>query len=249
MRIRSEELKSAKLTKEQKISRALRWSAYGCFGVAAGLVAVSFILTLPPVEKSLQSLDQWFYELEMFIARYEGVPAFLLVILLFLIKSYVPVIPFSVLFIGCGMVFDEVTSLVINALGFSLLCAVRFLVGKKKGGGSVHKIANRSKTVYRFMDFGGKGNKWMLALMRFVPFFPVNTVSRAYGGTEMKFPGFIGYSLLGFTPRLLLWSVIGFNIFDPFSPGFVVPFAFLMIISGASLLLVETLMNITRKDV
>ncbi len=241
-------MKSAKLTKEQKISRALRWSAYGCFGVAAGLVIISFILTLPPVEKSLQSINQWFYELEMFIARYEGIPAFLLIILLFLIKSYVPVIPFSVLFVGCGMVFDEVTSLFINALGFSLLCTVRFLVGKKKGGGNVHKIANRSKTVYRFMDFGGKGNKWMLAVMRFMPFFPVNTVSRAYGATEMDLQRFIGYSLLGFMPRLLLWSVIGFNIFAPFSPGFVVPFAVLMIISGASLLLVNTLMENNRKD-
>ncbi len=241
-------MKSRKLTKEQKISRALRWSAYGCFGVAAGLVIISFVLTLPPVERSLQSLDQWFRELELFIARYEGIPAFLLIILLFLIKSYIPIIPFSVLFIGCGMVFDEITSLFINALGFSLLCAVKFLIGKRKGGGSAHKLANLSKTVYRFMDFGGKGNKWMLALMRFVPFFPVNTVSRAYGGTEMKLQRFIGFSLLGFMPRLLLWSVIGFNIFDPFSPGFVVPFAFLMVISGASLLLVNTLIDINRKD-
>ncbi len=241
-------MKSAKLTKEQKTRRIIRWCAFGCFGAAAALVIVSFILTLPPVEKSLQNLNQWFYELELFIARYEGIPAFLLILLLFLIKSYVPIIPFSVLFIGCGMVFDEITSLLINAVGFSLLCAVRFFIGKKKGGGSVHKIANRSKTVYKFMDFGGKGNKWMLALMRFVPFFPVNTVSRVYGGTEMKFLRFIGFSLLGFMPRLLLWSVIGFNIFNPFSPGFVVPFAFLMVISGASLLLVNTLIDINRKD-
>ncbi len=240
-------MKFSKLTKEQKIGRVLRWCAYGCFSAAVALVIVSFVLTLPPVEKSLQSINNWFYELELFIARYEGIPAFLLIILLFLIKSYVPVIPFSVLFIGCGMVFDEVTSLLINALGFSLLCAVRFLIGKRKGGGSVQKLANRSKTVYKFMDFGGKGNKWMLALMRFIPFFPVNTVSRVYGGTEMSFQRFIVFSLLGFTPRLILWSVIGFNIFDPFSPGFVVPFAVLMIISGASLLLVETLMDITRK--
>ncbi len=241
-------MKFSKLTKEQKIARVLKWCACGCFVAAVALVITSFVLTLPPVERSLQSLNQWFYELEMFIARYEGIPAFLLIILLFLIKSYIPVIPFSVLFIGCGMVFDEVTSLLINALGFALLCSVRFLVGKRKGGGSVHKLANRSKAIYKFMDLGGKGNKWMLAFMRFIPFFPVNTVSRVYGGTEMKFPRFIGFSLLGFMPRLLLWTVIGFNIFDPFSPGFVVPFAVLMIISGASLLLVNTLMDNNRKD-
>lgn len=234
-------MKSVKLTKEQRLSRNLRRGAYACFGVAVGLVIVMYVLGLPAVQKSLAHINSWFTALENFIAGYESVWAFLLILLLFLVKSIIPIIPFSVLFISSGMVFSEPVSIFINLFGFTILCTVKFYIGKVRGGGGAHKLANRSKTIYKFMDFGGKGNKWMLALMRFIPFFPVNTVSRAYGGTSMKYYKFLSYSIIGFMPRIILWSVIGFNIFDPFTPGFVIPVSILLIISGASLLLLDAL--------
>lgn len=234
-------MKSVKLTKEQRLSRNLRRGAYACFGVAVGLFIVMYVLGLPAVQKSLAHINSWFTALENFIAGYESVWAFLLILLLFLVKSIIPIIPFSVLFISSGMVFSEPVSIFINLFGFTLLCTVKFYIGKVRGGGGAHKLANRSKTIYKFMDFGGKGNKWMLALMRFIPFFPVNTVSRAYGGTSMKYYKFLSYSIIGFMPRIILWSVIGFNIFDPFTPGFVIPVSILLIISGASLLLLDAL--------
>ena len=240
-------MKSAKLTKEQKQRRAMRWSAYAFFGVALALMIITYGLTIPQVQKSLAHIDAWFVSLENFIATYESFTAFFLIIFLFLFKSFVPIIPFSVLFIASGMVFSETTAFAINVLGVAVLFISKFLWGKKKGGGGAHKLANYSKTVYRFMDFGGKGNKWMLALMRFVPFFPTNTVSRAYGGTEMKIEPYLCYSMLGFLPRLVLWSVISFNIFDPFTVQFMAPIIILLIISGISLLLLNVLLE--RKDV
>ena len=240
-------MKPAKLTKEQKHRRVMRWSAYACFGVALALIIITYGLTIPQVQKSLAHIDAWFVKLEMFVAQYESFAAFFMIILLFLFKSFVPIIPFSVLFVTSGMVFEEITAFIINLLGVIVLCTSKFLWGKQKGGGGAHKLANRSQTVYKFMDFGGKGNKWMLALMRFVPFFPVNTVSRAYGGTEMKLSRYLLYSMLGFMPRLILWSIIGFNIFDPFTVQFMAPIIILLIISGISLLLLNVLLE--RKDV
>lgn len=240
-------MKSVKLTKEQKHRRFIRWSSYACFGVALVLIIITYGLMIPQVQKSLAHIDAWFVSLEMFIAQYESFVAFFLLIFLFAFKSFVPIIPFSVLFIASGMVFSEVTAFAINILGFAVLCTLKFLWGKKKGGGGVHKLANRSKTVYKFMDFGGDGNKWMLALMRFVPFFPTNTVSRAYGATEMGLTEYLAYSMLGFFPRLVLWSVIGINIFDPFTVKFMAPIIIMLIISGISLLLVNVLLE--RKDV
>lgn len=240
-------MKTVKLTKEQKRRRALRWSAYGCFIGAAALIVITYGLTIPQVQKSLAHIDAWFYNLELFIARYESYPAFFLLIFMFALKSFVPIIPFSVLFIANGMVFSEATAFAINILGVCVLYTIKFLWGKKKGGGRALRLANRSRTVYKFMDFGGKGNKWMLALMRFVPFFPTNTVSRAYGGTEMKLESYLFYSMIGFLPRLVLWSFISFNIFDPFTVEFMAPIIILLIISGISLLLVNALLE--RKDV
>lgn len=240
-------MRYAKLTKEQKLRRTVRWSAHGCFIAGVSLAVIMYILTIPQVQKSLESIELWFVTLELFIAQYESFVAFLLLMFLFLFKSFVPVIPFSVLFIASGMVFDETVAFIINTLGFILLCTVKFYWGKERGGGKAHKLANRSQRIYKFMDFGGKGNKWMLAFMRFVPLFPVNTVSRVYGATDMKIGRYLVFSLIGFLPRLVLWSVIGFNIFDPFTVQFMTPIIILLVISGISLLILNDILE--RKEV
>jgi membrane protein DedA with SNARE-associated domain len=63
----------------------------------------------------------------------------------------------------------------------------------------------------------------------------------------MKLDTYLFYSMLGFLPRLVLWSFISFSIFDPFSVEFMAPIIILLIISGISLLLVNALLE--RKDV
>ncbi len=223
----------------------MRWGAYACFGVAVALVVITYALMIPHVQKALQNVDEWFHSMELFIARYESFSAFFLLMFFFFVKAFVPIIPFSVLFISSGMVFEPYVAFFINVLGVIVLCLAKFYVGKKKGGGGAHKLVNRSKTVYKFMDFGGKGNGWMLSLMRFVPFIPFNPVSRAYGGTDMKTGVYLFYSLLGFLPRLILWSWVGFNIFNPFTVSFMAPIIILLVISGISLLLLNLIL---RKD-
>ena len=133
------------------------------------------------------------------------------------------------------MVFSAPIAVCVNALGFALLVAIKFLWGKKYGGGNAHKLLIKSEPLSKFMNFKGDGNKWMLVVLRFIPFVPVSTVSRAYGATEMKITPFVGLSLVGFLPRLALWSFVGTSIFNPFSVTFMAPFIILLIISGISL--------------
>ena len=240
---RSDYLKNVELTKAQRRSRNLKRSSIACFSVALALVFITYIFTLPEVQKSLQDLNAWFERIEYFIAQYDKLAAFGLITALFLFKSVLPVIPFSVLFISSGMVFSAPVAVAVNALGFALLVAIKFLWGKKYGGGKAHKILNKSEPLTKFMDFKGKGNKWMLVVLRFIPFVPVSTVSRAYGATEMKFFQFIVLSVLGFLPRLVLWSFIGTNIFNPFTVTFMAPFIILLIISGISLQILRVILD------
>lgn len=228
-------MKNVNINKKVKRDKYLKRSSIACFCGAVVLIVLTFIFTLPEFQKSLQDLNAWFERVEFFIAQYNKLAAFCMIITLFIFKSVVPIIPFSVLFISSGMVFSAPVAVGINALGFALLVVIKFLWGKKYGGGNAHKIMSKSKSVTDFMDFKGDGNKWMLVVLRFIPFVPVSTVSRAYGATEMKIAPFVGLSLVGFLPRLALWSFVGTSIFNPFSVTFMAPFIILLIISGISL--------------
>lgn len=240
---RSELLKAVKVNKVAKRKATIKRSSTVCFCVAVALVIITYVMTLPEVKRSLQDMYAWFERIENYIAGYDKLAAFGLIMALFAVKSVVAFIPFSVLFISSGMVFSAPVAMGVSILGFALLISVKFLWGKKFGGGNAHKLAVKSKSITRFMDLKGKGNKWMLVVLRFVPFVPVSTVSRAYGATEMKYLPFVGLSVLGFLPRVVLWSFVGSNIFDPFTPTFMAPIIVLLIISGISLLIWDAVLD------
>ena len=240
---RSELLKAVKVNKVAKRKATIKRSSTVCFCVAVALVIITYVMTLPEVKRSLQDMYAWFEKIENYIAGYDKLAAFGLIMALFAVKSVVAFIPCSVLFISSGMVFSAPVAMGVSVLGFALLISVKFLWGKKFGGGNAHKLAVKSKSITRFMDLKGKGNKWMLVVLRFVPFVPVGTVSRAYGATEMKYLPFVGLSVLGFLPRVVLWSFVGSNIFDPFTPTFMAPIIVLLIISGISLLIWDAVLD------
>lgn len=239
----------SKLNKKQKRSRIFRTLSLLCFLLAFVLAVALVVLSLPQVQRRLAELDEFFYGIEQFIASFDKFAAVAVILALFVVKTFIPIIPFSVLFIGSGLVFSSPIAIAVNALGFAVLVSIKFWWGRCFGGGGAHKLLLRSQSLANFMDFHGKGNKWMLVILRFVPFMPVGSVSRAYGATDMKFVPFVLLSVLGFLPRLVSWSAVGTNIRSSFSPTFVVPLIVLSLTSGVSILMLDTLIKLIRKDV
>ncbi len=237
-----------KLSKDEKRSRMLRHLSVGCFILAVALIIVMFLVSIPQVQRQLAEINSWFTDIELFIARFDKLAAVAVILFFFFVKTIVGFIPFSVLFIGTGLVFSPPIAVAVNVIGYSMLIGIKFLWGRKFGGGGLHKLLLKSESLTDFMDFHGKGNKWMLVVLRFVPVAPVGTVSRAYGATDMKIIPFVVLSVVGFMPRLISWSIIGCNVFDPFTPSFLIPIVILLIISGISILLLDTLFKLIRKD-
>lgn len=229
-------------------SALLHWISAGCFIIATALSAATYIMSLPEIRARLFKLLSYFDKLELFIAGLNRWGALGVIMLLFALKAFVPTVPLSVIFIATGMVFPVPVAALINICGFAVLCSIKFFWGKKHGGGNAHKFLSRSATIKSFMKLGGNGNKWMLVLLRFIPFIPINTVSRLYGGTEINPLEFILYSVLGFLPRLISWSVVGCNVTNPFTAAFTAPIIVLLMISGISLLILNTLLNTIKKQ-
>lgn len=243
---RSEFLPFKNLLKEKNISRTLRFISVAFFILAAALSFLLVFVSLPWVQKQLNDINIWFYELELYIGTFDKLSAVGVILLLFVIRTFFPVIPFTVLFIGTGLVFSVPIAATINVVGFIIMVSIGFFWGRRFGGGNAHKLILKSKTLLDFMEFKGKGNKWMLTILRFVPVAPVGTVSKAYGATNMSYLPYVFFSVLGFLPRIISWSVVGCNIYNPLTPGFLAPFIILSLISGVSLLLLDTLFKLVK---
>ena len=68
-----------------------------------------------------------------------------------------------------------------------------------------------------------------------IPCFPVNTISRIYGALKFDFKDYIIISIIGFMYKLVSYTIIGRNVYNPLSASFLLPIIILTAISGCLL--------------
>ncbi|MGN0527100.1 MAG: TVP38/TMEM64 family protein [Acutalibacteraceae bacterium] len=238
----------SKLDRANRNRRALRILSFLSFTLAICLIILTIIMSNPSVQERWEylwdSITSFFLSIEKFIGRYEKWLAVIIILILFCSKAFLPIVPFSVIFIGSGLVFSAPVAIILNLAGFALLVLINFKMGRRFGGGRAAKVLGRFDWLMSFMDFYGKGNPWMLFILRFIPFVPHGSVSKLYGASDMNTVKFVIISVVGFLPRLISWSLVGCNFTNPLTSQFFIPFIVLAFISGISSIIIDTYLKI-----
>lgn len=134
------------------------------------------------------------------------------------------------------MLFKWYIAIPLNLIGVGIYFTAKFLWGRKHGGGNAEKILAKYDSAHRFIDSSKAGSKIVLFFSRLIPCIPIGSVSVLYGSTEIKFIEYIAISLIGFLYKIVSYVIIGRNVFDPATAGFIVPFIPLLLVSGFVLL-------------
>ena len=170
------------------------------------------------------------------------------VLFLFCLKAFLP-IPIPTICLISGIVFPSQVSFIINVVGVSILLTIKFFWGKRFGAGAVSKLYKKNEAITNVLESKeGRGNPWLLFGLRIVPYAPLNLVSRIYGSMNCEYDLFMIISLLGFMPKLLSYTLIGQNVFKPFSLAFILPIVILLMISGVSLIGFNLLLERIQKS-
>ena len=90
---------------------------------------------------------------------------------------------------------------------------------------------------------GGTGNPLVLFALRLVPFVPANPISSLFGNLQMDYRSFLLISLFGYLVKVISFTAIGYNIADPFTSKFIVPFIALLYLAGFGLLIVNNVLK------
>lgn len=166
------------------------------------------------------------------------------ILLIYLSKSVFP-LPISAICVIAGMAFPTPYAVLINIVGFSLLCIIKYFWGKHIGGGLIHKLLLKNEDIERILEKAdNKAKGGLLVGFRLVPSFPINTISQVYGAMGYDLKTYLLLSVAGFFPKLVSYSFIGRNVYDPFSMAFIMPFVILFTISGLSLFGVNQMVEI-----
>lgn len=188
------------------------------------------------IEQFMQSLGiSWKFVLAMLIV--------------FLVRTFIPFLAVSAICVLTGAVLPSYWALIVNFLGIIIMMSIKYFEGMKFGSGNAWKIISKNERARKIIESSGKVNKALLFALRLIPGFPLGSVSRIYGSLKFPYWQFILLSAAGFAPKLLSYTFMGTNVFDPLSSAFLVPLMIALTISGASLLCVNLIWLLVEKSV
>lgn len=173
----------------------------------------------------------------------------LTMLIVFLVRTFIPFLAVSAICVLTGAVLPSYWALIVNFLGIIIMMSIKYFEGMKFGSGNAWKIISKNERARKIIESSGKVNKALLFALRLIPGFPLGSVSRIYGSLKFPYWRFILLSAAGFAPKLLSYTFMGTNVFDPLSSAFLVPLMIALTISGASLLCVNLIWLLVEKSV
>ena len=168
---------------------------------------------------------------------------------LYIAKCQLP-IPLSFLCVISGMVFPLQYAILINLVFLFFFFSVKYVEGAWIGGGWAGMILNikQMKFIRDWIQFKGNGNPYVLSVTRLIPIIPLGMVSKYYGSMKYDFLYYTILSLLGFAPRLYIYTSLGATITNPFSPQFIIMLMIAVAFTGLSSLAFNIFYGIRSKQ-
>ncbi|MBE6741248.1 MAG: TVP38/TMEM64 family protein [Ruminococcaceae bacterium] len=183
------------------------------------------------LELRFNTIINWLTKIDNAVAELDTEREILVCIFaLYIAKCQLP-IPMSFLCAISGMVFPLGQALFINVVFTFFFFTVKYFEGMWIGGGWAGMILNikKIKFIRDWIQFKGNGNPYFLSATRLIPVIPLGMVSKYYGSLKYDYVYYSVLSLIGYAPRLYVYTRLGAAFTNPFSTQFIV---LLMIIIG-----------------
>ncbi|MCQ2488413.1 MAG: VTT domain-containing protein [Clostridia bacterium] len=175
----------------------------------------------------------------------------LCILLLFLSKSIIVLIPATITCIVTALIFPFEVAITINILGYVILFTAKYFWGRYIDAGYIHRLVKHSKFLYKYIQDEengyATGNPLLLFILRLVPTVPINPISAMYGHMGYDYWRFLLLSMLGSSLKIVSFTAIGSNISDPFSSAFVIPLILILFVSGFSMISLSLILSRREK--
>lgn len=228
-------------------SYGLSFASFICFCIALCLTILTRVFQDPEFIEWYNTYTDLLASFELWIQTYGATMVSVCLILLnFAIKALTVWFPIPCMCVASAVLFKWYWAILINIVGLTILFTIKYFLGKYKGGGNAEKILSKYDVAHSFIDESKLGSTIVLFFLRLVPFIPINAVSQLYGTTEIKYKNYISVSLSGFSYKLISYTIIGRNVYDPLSISFVLPFIILRLFSGFALMGLNGVVSITN---
>ncbi len=136
-----------------------------------------------------------------------------IVLLMYLVKGLIFVLPASVIYVAVGIVLDTWLAVAVNIAGIVIEILAAYLLGRFLGKDYVQKLLNKKKAGQKILATDFQNKKWLIFVTRLLPVFPIDFLSLFFGATKSNGLSHFVLSVGGLAPRVILFTIIGDNLF------------------------------------
>lgn len=137
-----------------------------------------------------------------------------LVLLIYLVKALVFVVPASIVYVAVGAIMDPFVAVAVNLFGIFLEVTVTYFLGKFLGKDAVYKLLSKKEAGRKILAKDIQSNAAVLVGIRAIPAFPIDFISLFYGASGCSYVKYALLSVAGISWRVILFTLIGDAIFS-----------------------------------
>lgn len=133
-----------------------------------------------------------------------------IIILVNFIKSFALVITPSLIFVICGIVFDDLwVAILVSMICIATSIPVPFFLGKFTGSGMAEKLRNKYPKIKKLDEFADDNSFMVVFLVKATGLIPSDVSSMIFGAMGIDFKKFFAATNLGEIPIIVLWCLLG----------------------------------------
>ena len=177
--------------------------------ILRALVAmILFVVAIVNYDK-LSGLD-----VEALLSQFDQTGVIVAVVLaLYFIKGLIFVLPASVIYVAVGVILDTWLAVGVNVLGIVIEILAAYFLGRFLGKDYVHRLLSKKEAGKKILATNFQDKKWLIFVTRLLPIFPIDFLSLFFGATKSNGIMHFILSVAGLAPRVILFTIIGDNLF------------------------------------
>lgn len=155
-------------------------------------------------------------------SRVKGKPvsSFLLLLLLFAIKSLTIVIPLPSLYIASGALFPPVISVLVSYAGLAVTLTIPYILGRWAGAEAIEYLKKKYPKLEKLIEIQERNEFFANFIIRLIGWLPCDVLSFYFGSCKTSYPTYIIASLLGASIGVITNTLLGDLILNPLSKEF-----------------------------
>ncbi|MDF2698464.1 MAG: hypothetical protein K0Q49_20 [Haloplasmataceae bacterium] len=162
--------------------------------------------------------------------------AFLVIMLLYALKSIIIMIPILILYIVVGTIYPTPMAILINMAGVVVCLTIPYILGRLSGNELLEKLLIKYPKASKVTESSRENAFFFSYMIHVLCPLPGDIVSILEGTMNIPYRKYLIGSVIGSAPYMITCTILGAKITDPLSPVFILSVVVTVVIAIISLL-------------